>query len=151
LEPSAGVILNPAGNLYGTTLGGGADGFGTVFHLTLTSGGKWKETVLHSFASGDDGAGPMASLVFDPSGNLYGTTAYGGLKGTFCLGSCGTVFKLTPASNGKWTENIVYLFRGGDDGAAPSASVTLDSAGNIYGTTNSGGGSWDGTVFEIAP
>jgi uncharacterized repeat protein (TIGR03803 family) len=107
------------------------------------------EKVLYTFTGGNDGGNPAAQLTFDSSGNAYGTTVVGGAF------SLGTIFKLTPHSNGKWTETVLYSFSGGSDGKAPHGGVTLDAKGNVYGTAVSGGGgvcSGDGcgTVFKLS-
>ena len=147
--PLAGLTPDAAGNLYGTTNEGGASGGGTVFKLTPNSDGIWTETVLLSF-NGHDGAHPQAGLIFDTAGNLYGSTMLAG------GGGGGTVFKLTPNSDGTWKEQVLYAFRGGKDGFMPFARLTFDPAGNLYGTTYLGGGSSAcqegcGTVFKLAP
>jgi uncharacterized repeat protein (TIGR03803 family) len=170
--PYASLILDAAGNLYGTTLDGGdfatscgGYGCGTVFELTPDRNGRWKEKILHSFGNGNDGKYPYASLILDAAGNLYGTTFYGGASGTGCNGDgCGTVFELTPHSQGTWTEKILYNFCAAEycaDGAEPRANLIFDSAGNLYGTTEDGGASGFedcdafgdpcGTVFELKP
>jgi uncharacterized repeat protein (TIGR03803 family) len=139
--PLAGLILDAAGNLYGTT-----NYNSTVFELTPTAGGSWTETVLHTFSStGTDGYGPMAAVIFDTTGNLYGTTTSGGLY------IYGTVFELTPASDGIWTETLPHNFGNGTDGTDPRAGLIFDPAGNLYGTTSYGGAYNGGTVFEIKP
>lgn len=141
--PEGGLIKDDSGNLYGTTLEGGANSLGVVFRLAPNGTLK----VLHAFAGGSDGAAPFAGLVADNSGNLYGTTYEGG------DGGYGTVFQLT--SDG--TETVVHAFTGGSDGAYPhSGSLIIDKTGNLYGTTLNGGGSSAcaygcGTVFEVAP
>jgi uncharacterized repeat protein (TIGR03803 family) len=135
------VILDNAGNLYGTTDGGGDSGVGTAFKLTPNSDGTWTERVLHSFCSLSkcaDGANPHAGLIFDALGNLYGSTS----------GGLGTVFKLTPNADGSWAEIVLHRFTG-PDGAGPFASLTFDVAGNLYGTTVGGGTYNDGTVFKL--
>jgi len=150
-NPYAGLIFDAAGNLYGTSDGGGAFGGGTVFELTSGAGGTWTETVLYNFGAGDgDGGGPEASLTFDAAGNLYGTTVAGGM---YCGPSgCGTVFELTPGEGGTWTEKVLHNFNVNDgDGAWPVAGVIFDAAGNLYGTTPSGGALGRGTVFELTP
>ena len=141
-EPLGGLVLDAAGNLYGTTLlGGGSANVGVVFELVPSTGVL---TVLHAFGSvTGDGTYPSATLLLDPSGNLYGTTEFGG------SGSGGTVFKVNPATR---TETIVYDFKGGTDGGNPLyAGVVLDASGNLYGTTFGGGAAGAGTVFRIAP
>ena len=141
-NPEAGLLMK-GGILYGTTVGGGPSGAGTVFEVT-TAG---KETVLYSFTGGADGGSPEATLISDSAGNLYGTTFSGGTSGK------GTVFKLVrPTVTGaKWTEQALYSFGAGTDGANPVASVTFDKAGNIYGTTSAGGLYSYGTVFQLKP
>lgn len=148
MSPYAGLVRDPAGNLYGTTDTGGAFGCGTVFKLD-TSG---TETVLHSFTGGADGKNPQGIMIRDAEGYLYGTTATGGLIGTAaCNGNgCGVVFKLDPSG----TETILHSFTGGADGGVPSTSgVIRDSAGNLYGTTGTGGiaqapDGW-GVIFKL--
>jgi uncharacterized repeat protein (TIGR03803 family) len=156
-NPPGGLIFDAAGNLYGSTWGGGANGgcggsgCGVVFQLTPDGNGKWTETVLHDF-EGNDGQQPNARLVFDTAGNLYGTTAVGGM-GSF--GPGGTVFELTPSAGDSWNETVLYNFcsiSGCADGSYSLAGVVLDVEGNLYGTTDSGGanqGNQYGTVFEV--
>jgi uncharacterized repeat protein (TIGR03803 family) len=149
------VIFDKAGNLYGVTIAGGngcPGGCGTVFELTPSNGG-WTESVLYSFAGGNDGASPEAVLVMDRAGNLYGTTTAGGDQ-SCQQGGCGTVFELTPAGGGQWQESVLHAFAGGKkDGAQPifNADVILDKVGNLYGTTELGGKYNLGTVFELTP
>ena len=133
--PNAGLIMDGSGNLYGTTLVGGANGPGTVFKITPNG----TESVLYSFANGSDGQDPYAGLIMDGSGNLYGTTVYGGTSNN------GTVFKITP--NG--TESLLYSFGTGSDGQYPNAGLIMDVSGNLYGTTYNGGTNGVGTVFKI--
>jgi uncharacterized repeat protein (TIGR03803 family) len=143
--PAAGLILDAAGNLYGTTVKGYISGDGVVFKLAPNPDGTWTYSVLHSF-TGADGSGPGA-VVFDASGNLYGTTLFGGSKAcNFGLG-CGVVFKLTPTSSG-WRETVLHTFMG--FGRYPNA-VILDSAGHLFGTTSSGKEGNYGLVYEITP
>jgi uncharacterized repeat protein (TIGR03803 family) len=153
--PEAGLIFDSSGNLYGTTYLGGSrecvdNGCGTVFELMPQGGGKWEEEVLYTFSDdGADGLNPVAGLVFDLAGNLYGTTAGGGLYGS------GTVFELSPQAGGGWIETIQHSFRYDGstyfDGSEPVAGVTFDSSGNLYGTTVNGGTHNRGTVFEMEP
>jgi uncharacterized repeat protein (TIGR03803 family) len=139
--PLAGVIMDKAGNFYGTTEGGGKERVGTVFELA-TDG---TESVLHDFSlRNNDGTYPSAGLIADNAGNLYGTTSAAGQYDE------GTVFEVTPAG----TETVLYSFAGGSDGAYPYAGLTLDSTGNLYGTTEAGGAGTAcangcGTIFEI--
>jgi uncharacterized repeat protein (TIGR03803 family) len=142
-KPEAGVILDAAGNLYGTTAGGGAGKDGVVYKVD-TSG---HETVLHNFTGAPDGATPYGDgVVLDAAGNLYGTTSYGGATSASCPGGCGVVYKLDPARR----ETVLYTFTGGADGAQPNG-VTLDSAGNLYGSTYAGGTGNGGVVYKLDP
>jgi uncharacterized repeat protein (TIGR03803 family) len=141
--PTAGVIFDKAGNLYGTTMIGGSNMDGAVFELKHSKSG-WTESVLYSFTGGDDGTNPIGPLVFDKAGNLYGTADGGG-------SGYGTVFELKPSS-GSWTFNVIYTFQGGDDGASPAyGGLVVDKSGNLYGTTEMGGANGSGTVFELTP
>jgi uncharacterized repeat protein (TIGR03803 family) len=169
-EPFGSLIFDSAGNVYGTTFGGGsvpkvcsnssATGCGTVFELTPTAGGDRAERVLHSFGESEDGRNPESSLVFDSAGNLYGTTFVGG-SGSSCANAtgCGTVFELTPGARAGWTEKVIHNFtNNGRDGYEPVGNLAFDSAGNLYSTTSAGGtgsscGYLDqcGTVFELTP
>jgi len=142
--PYTGLVMDKSGNLYGATYYGGTYGYGTAYELKH-SGGKWTESILHSFSnSGGDGAYPLSSLVFDAKGNLYGTTYTGG-KGY------GTVYQLKPSKSGKWTETVVYSFLAGSDGYYPEYdSLLVGKNGYFYGTTLYGGGSYNaGTVYEL--
>jgi len=137
VNPYGGLIFDKAGNLYGTTYGGGKFGYGTVFKLSPSGG----ETVLHSFnADGTDGINPYGGMVLGKKGNLYGTTYQGGTNGY------GTVFKLTPSG----TETVLHSFAK-TDGAHPYAGVVLDKNGALYGTTVDGGDFGYGTVFKVVP
>jgi uncharacterized repeat protein (TIGR03803 family) len=163
-EPEGGLIRDAAGNLYGATRQGGiyhcamyaspSIHCGTVFELTPVKGGCWTEKVLHSFGSGNDGIGPK-TLIFDNSGNLYGVTSHGGAVKTdrlpACHFGCGTVFELIPTRAGGWTEKVLHSFGKGQDGVLPAGPLTLDVAGNLYGTTCIGGAYDNGTVFELSP
>jgi uncharacterized repeat protein (TIGR03803 family) len=133
-QPYAGVVLDSAGNLYGTTYMGGT-GFSGVIYKVDTTG---QQTVLYNFAYGT-GADPEAGVILDSAGNLYGTTAYGGTAGY------GVVYKLDTTN----TYTVLYNFTGGSDGSYPYAGVLRDSAGNLYGTTNSGGTSGSGVVYKL--
>lgn len=150
--PYAGLVMDSAGNLYGTTNAGGAHGQGTVFELS-NSGGTWTETVLYSFAGSPDGAAPEAGLILHESAGivtLAGTTTVGG-TGTGCIfgTTCGTVFRLSQNGSG-WTEQVMYSFQGGSDGGIPFAGLTFDNHGNLYGTTTQYG-LCCGTIFELSP
>jgi uncharacterized repeat protein (TIGR03803 family) len=160
-SPYASLIVDASGNLYATTYQGGTGlctlsgtviGCGTVFELSPKTGGGWTEKILHSFSYGTDGNYPYASVIFDASGNLYGTTYAGGANGY------GTVFELVPNANGLWGEKVLHSFaNNGTDGYYPFASLIFDAAGNLYGTTSDGGdsancrGTGCGTVFELVP
>jgi uncharacterized repeat protein (TIGR03803 family) len=152
--PVGGPVLDAAGNLYGTTSGGGTSGWGTVFELSL-NGGTWTQSILHNFTPDPDGAEPSGSLVFDAQGNLYGTTTEGGTgrcSGT--PGGCGTVFEVSPGAGSGWTESVLYNFKAGDDGYDPISAVVVGASGSLYGATYLGGGTGCselgcGTVFEL--
>ena len=144
--PEGPLILDSAGNLYGTTDIGGSSGNGTVYRLTRGSNGHWKETVLQNFAGGLNGFGPSGGAVMDKFGNLYGVTVNGGDPNC----GCGVVYKLAPGSNGKWKYTVLHRFTG-YDGAQPVATPILDSKGNLYGTTATGGAGGAGVAFEITP
>jgi uncharacterized repeat protein (TIGR03803 family) len=146
---TSGLISDSAGNFYGEDESGKtgsscSGGCGTVFELSPAASGGWKRTVLYEFTGGNDGRNPSGGLVFDTSGNLYGTAQDGGVYGS------GVVFELSPSSGGGWTESTLYSFTGGSDGGFPTAGVTLDNAGNIFGITE-GGGLASGVVFELSP
>ena len=204
-SPLAGLTLDHAGNLYGTTIGGGPSNYGVVFKLSHRNGGwvlntlysfsgfldggyptarvvfgpdgalygtasarghcsdcgvlfklmppsrpcgtpncLWTKTTLHMFMqNGIDGSGPTGDIIFDQAGSIYGTTLLGGAHNK------GTVYKLTP-TNGSWVETILYSFSG-PDGSQPVTGVVFDNAGNLYGTTPSGGSSNDGVIFMLTP
>jgi uncharacterized repeat protein (TIGR03803 family) len=156
--PYGGLITDKAGNLYGTTAGGGAYdsgggiAAGAVFELSR-NGGTWTEKILWSFCgTPQDGCNPRAGLTLDSAGNLYGTT-----YGTNNEGCQGSVFELSPNGDGSWSESVLHSFAcagATGDGYEPLAGVTLDSQGNIYGTTPCGGAQTNcltsgGTVFEL--
>src|SRR5580704_14649747 len=160
-DPYGGVILDASGNLFGTTFSGATTlcdlasttGCGVVFELVKSSNG-YSETILYSFGTNSpstDGAFPQAGLIMDASGNLCGTTTYGGSSLPQCANEfangCGTVFELVKTSKG-YSENVLYTFTG-MDGTNPTAPLVLDSVGNLYGTTPSGGASSNGIVFEL--
>jgi len=143
--PYASLVFDGTGNLYGTTYAGGSQGFGAVFELSPGAKGQWTEKLLRGF-SGSGGASPVAGVVFDAAGNLYGTTVAGGTGGP-CTGGCGIVFRLTPAK-GWWNETVLHDFSG-TDGASPYSGVILDASGNVYGTTFAGGEYFAGAVYEL--
>jgi len=147
-QPYAGLAIDGAGNLYGTTRFGGPSGEGTVFEMSPQGDGMWKETILYNFGStSTDGIFPYSPVVLDSVGNLYGTTFEGG------TGRVGTVYKLVHGAN-RWQERVIHNFvpnAQGDGGFNPYGGVILDSAGNLYGTTTACQCSYtnQGTVFEL--
>ncbi len=162
--PTAGLTLDAAGNLYGTTFYGGhastqycdQSGCGTVFKLSRKNG-AWLLTTLYSFNGGPDGSHPAARVIFGPDGALYGTTE--GSNDT-CVeqSDCGTVFRLQPPANRcgsiscPWLKTMVYRFTGGADGSLPGyGDLVFDRGRNIYGTTEAGGPNYGGTVFRLTP
>jgi uncharacterized repeat protein (TIGR03803 family) len=141
-NPEAGLIQDSAGNLYGTTGGGGASGLGVAFKLDTTG----TEKLLHSFTGGADGESPQAGLIRDAAGNFSGTTYKGGGASGCGDRGCGVVFKLDTTG----TETVLYSFPGTEaDGAYPYSGLIRDSAGNLYGTTYAGGASHNGVVFKL--
>jgi len=151
VNPDSSLIFDTAGNLYGTTYGGGTGscggGCGTVFELT-PNGGGFTESVIYNFqgATNNDGAYPLGALTADAAGNFYGVTYAGGHH------DCGTVFELTPGSGGGWTESVLYSFcaNGSEfDGSGPTGKLVFDASGNLYGVTQSGGHGGGGVVFQL--
>jgi uncharacterized repeat protein (TIGR03803 family) len=142
-NPQAALIFDAAGNLYGTTFEGGTNLYGTAFELTPAGGGAWTEKVLYNFGAGTDAAYPGGSLIFDAAGNLYGVTTFGGPAGS------GTVFELAPTGGGGWTERVLHNFSSLATGIFPYGGLVFDAAGNLYGTTSTGGASDGGTVFKL--
>jgi len=173
--PAGGVVFDKAGNLYGATTYGGANNCpgitqcGIVFQLQVPAqkGGAWSEHVLYVFkgVNSNDGDAPVGGVLIDRLGNLYGTTAYGGTGKCMLFGGrvgCGTVYELVPPKQkgGVWTEKVLYSFQSGKDGYFPWGDLTFDSAGNLYGATQYGGGKgttcdqfyqFCGTVFKMSP
>jgi uncharacterized repeat protein (TIGR03803 family) len=153
--PRAGLILDARGNLYGTTDSGGrfcsaSVSCGTVFELSPSSG-QWTAKAIYAFRAGSDGSNPQAALTFDAVGNLYGTTSEGGDSAD------GTIFELTPQTNGSWIKRTLHSFTTAE-GAGPQSPMVLDRAGNLYGTADFGGarrsacgGYGCGTAFELSP
>jgi uncharacterized repeat protein (TIGR03803 family) len=181
------VVFDSMGNLYGTAYGGGTNGYGVVFELSSV-GGNWTATVLYSFAGGADGANPVNGLIMDPAGNLYGKTLYGGggdgvvfelsrsgggwkeqaiytaetaasdagltmdAAGNIFGTTWSTVFELSPNGNGGWNPTVLHTFTGGArDGIGAQGTPVLDQAGNLYGTTYNGGRSNNGSIYKLSP
>lgn len=138
--PNSGVVLDQAGSLYGTTYYGGASGAGTIYQLSSTGSG-WSESILHDFSGADDGGNPVGHLIFDPLGNLYGTTPTAGLAGG------GTVFMLA-SSGSNWMFTTLSSL---PPGTGSYGSPIMDTSGNVYGTTFSSGLYGFGSVFELTP
>ena len=151
--PVATLVMDKSGNLYGTTKLGGSHNVGVVYELTKSKSGTWSEKVLYNFgATSKDSEYPTGNLVLDASGNLYGTTEGGGAYGNGTEIAGGTAFKLTPPKGtGSWAESVIHSFGQGADGNSPRANLIIDTSGNLYGTTMFGGGSSNGTVFELMP
>ena len=148
--PGASVILDAAGNIYGTTSLGGDFNSGTAFKLTPSTSGPWTETVLHSFGSGTDGYDP-SELILASTGDIYGITQFGGTASSG-PDNGGTVYRLSFA-DGQWTETLLYSFPGeflGPDGDLPFGGLAIDHAGNLYGVTQAGGTDGKGAVFVLA-
>ena len=141
IYPYGGLIIDNKGNLLGTTSMGGANNFGAVYQLTFNPGVGWVQTVLYSFQNGSDGQGPFGGLLMDASGNLYGAT-YGGGDG-----GGGVVYKLSPSGNG-WTFAVLYSLAGTYQ-CGPQAALSMDAAGNLYGTTLCDGANKFGNVFKL--
>ncbi|MGA1985930.1 MAG: choice-of-anchor tandem repeat GloVer-containing protein [Candidatus Sulfotelmatobacter sp.] len=132
------LVIDPSGNIFGTSVW-------NAFELVPDSNGTWTEKILHTFSGGSDGTYPESGLTPSPSGTLYGVTYEGGLHH-------GTVFQLSPGSNGTWTENVLHRFTTtGGDGIYPSSPLVLDGHGNLFGSTANGGISNNGVVFEVTP
>jgi uncharacterized repeat protein (TIGR03803 family) len=152
IYPQAGVTFDSAGNLYGTTSAGGSTGNGTVFQLS-PNGAGWTETIIHDFtASNGDGSYPTDKLWIDAAGNVYGTTFWGGTgSDPICVNHCGIIFQLSPVG-GSWQETILHEFHNVPDGGNSYSGLVMDTAGNLFGSTISGGvfhGS--GVTFKLSP
>ncbi len=158
--PRAQLLAAGSNLFYGTTLNGGGTscnssataGCGTVFRLKLTASGA-TESIVYRFQAGSDGANPYGDLIADSKGGIYGTTGRGGNQGSACgTEGCGAVFRLTPARKRRFTESIIYRFKGGGDGLGPVAGLVASANGTFYGTTLLGGGAANaGTVFALTP
>ena len=141
---SAGRMILRHGDLYGAATTGGTYGSGVVFELTPTQVGEWDFRTIYSFRGQPDGSFPYGALLLDASGNIYGTTYYGGAN------NIGAVYQLTPRTNGEWREKVLYSFQGGTDGNSPISNLVFDTARNLYGTTSEGG-LGTGTIFKLSP
>jgi uncharacterized repeat protein (TIGR03803 family) len=142
-NPYAGLVLDSAGNLYGDTASGGVNDAGTVFELKHAEDGTWGEALLHQFGGVPHGGGPAVSLIFDGSGNLYGTDSGGGDFGY------GSAFELSPTESGVWQINVLFNFTGYAYNGEYPGSLVFDSSGNIYCPTSGGGSQGFGAVVEI--
>jgi len=152
-QPLGGVTLGPDGAIYGTTLFGGGSGCnggcGTVFKLTPPASFcrmalcSWDETVIYRYTGGDGPSGFYSGVIVDHAGNIYGESFFGGSFAS------GTVYELSPAGGGNYTETTLYSFTGADDGGEPMSDLTIDAAGNLYGTALFGGAHGFGTVFKL--
>ena len=160
LRPTGGLIFDDAGNLYGSTDGGGdtyvcgpSGGCGTVYELSLQANESWTLTTLYNFGAYDGpGSVQPSPVIFDNVGNLLGTTGDDGLgKACYNYGGCGMIFELSPSGNGQWNANILYNFSSArGEGSNPSSGLIRGPGGRFYGTTISGGfGDRPGTVFEL--
>ncbi len=148
VEPMSNLIFDAAGNLYGATTSGGTTNGGTIFKLS-PSGGGWTESVLFGQFDVNNGTGelPWGGVIFDPAGNLHGTTSYGSYYGN----TAGTVFEMTPGTGG-WNYDVVYTFpTHSPQIGGPTVGLTSDAAGNLYGTTRTGGAFDAGQIFKISP
>lgn len=148
--PVGGLIHGPNGTFYGSSGSGGIDAQGVIYQLIppASQGGTWTDKVLYEFQGGNDGAHPYAPIIRDSAGNLYGVTYYGG--GYY---DAGTVFELSPAKDGSWTEKVLYSFQtsGPNDGCFPNGQLSFGAGGELYGTTVYCGTGGYGTVFELLP
>jgi uncharacterized repeat protein (TIGR03803 family) len=147
--PLAALIIDSKGNLYGTTSGGGKFGKGAAFELSPKVDGNWTEKVIWSFKGFPlDGSDPRVNLTLASNGNLYGTTLSGSASSK---DDEGTVFELTPKTEGSWSEKVIYSFKNVSDAAGPNSGLVFDAKGNLYGTTSSGGKAGEGAIFEFSP
>jgi len=150
VDTEGDLIFDSLGNLYGVAISGGGSNLGIVFELQPSSSGSWTEETLYAFPpTGVHGNSPYPGVIFDNSGNLYGTTFYGGAYGGSSYNAGGTVFELIPQPGGGWTEKLLHSFGNGTDGYFPYGGLILDTTGNLYGTTTQGGALSKGTVFEL--
>jgi uncharacterized repeat protein (TIGR03803 family) len=141
VNPIGSVAVDTKGNVYWTDLQGGdpSCNCGAVYQLTK-NGGVWTQNLLHAFLGGSDGQNPISGLIWDKAGNLYGSTE----------GGPGTIFALTPNTDGSWTYNVIHEFGSAGDGGDPYGALTIDASGNLYGTTTGGGIYGYGMVFKLS-
>jgi uncharacterized repeat protein (TIGR03803 family) len=138
------LLLDKGGHVYGVTEEGGAQSAGTVFELSQKSKKSWNLTTLYAFKGTPDAGNPYGGLVADASGDLFGTTYYGGTSGY------GTVFELVRHGKNKYAERVLYSFKGGNDGSSSTSTLLLSASNELFGTTSAGGGTCDcGTIFEV--
>jgi uncharacterized repeat protein (TIGR03803 family) len=150
-SPNAGLVRDKTGAFYGTTEYGGVNGNGSVYKLTPNGSGGYTESLIYSFLGlkKKDGAFPLAGVLIDKNGNVFGTAQEGGISGASCSYGCGLVYELTPGTSG-YTETVLYRF-GKVDGHNPQGPVIEDKSGALYGTTFSGGSLGYGAVFKLTP
>jgi hypothetical protein len=147
--PEGGLVMDAAGNFYGTTELGGAYNHGTIFKLFSFVGTQWAETILYDFPNCVQACFPVGTMAIDKAGNLYGTTL-GGVHNQACGGyTCGEVFEMARQGNGLFKFALLHKFVG-TDGDTP-LGVILDGKGNLFGTTKDGGTYGAGTAFELTP
>ena len=148
-SPVGTLVADRQGNLFGVTSWGGATNHGSVFEIRTTGPGTWSPTpvALYSFTGGSEGAMPVAGLIMDSQGNLFGTTAWNG------TGNVGTIFELKSTGPDTWSTTLttLYAFTGGTDGNYPNSALIMDAEGNLFGTTLQGGGAsgFGGALFEL--
>lgn len=145
-NPNGSLLIDAAGNLYGTAPFGGSSIQGIVFELSPGSGGTWTETILYNFASPPDVENPFGALAMDASGNLYGTAEAAGAAKFY-----GGIFELTHASSAPWPETVLYSFTNGSDGENPFANAVFDGSGNLFATATFGGSNGCGALIELSP
>jgi uncharacterized repeat protein (TIGR03803 family) len=149
-SPYSSLVFDAAGDLYGTTVGGGdKSGDGVVFKLSRNAAGDWVQTVLYAFRGGSDGSYAYGNPILDASGNVYGTTLDGGGDSSACPAGCGTAYELVLGTGGAFTESILARFGNGEGGSGPLTGLLMDSSGNLYGTAAYSGPHGAGVVFEI--
>jgi uncharacterized repeat protein (TIGR03803 family) len=147
--PYGGLVMDKAGNFYGSTWLGGAYNHGTIFKFGRNKQGKWVETILYDFPDCLQGCMVEGTLAMDSAGNLYGTAA-GGMNS--CAGfACGVVFRLAPQPSGTWKYNVLVNLSETTGGLQPFYGVILDGKGHLFGVTSSFGKYGGGTAFEIIP